>query len=220
MNKRIILIITIIALLASVISCKAAEDNLQSETAADIPEPTLTPIKEPEPESSREEYVVFGSLEEFDEYLKTAEEGEDIAALGALKRYYIPTGIPENYELYKITAGIVDIGFWYLPKEYLESGGYPIEAEAKQMHYLFISPRYEDDMEILYQQLEISEDKQSEDYYVRESGGTKLLFCQQDDAVMGLYLPAENNAVGEAQPDSIKTPDPADLCRAASVTVE
>ena len=83
--------------------------------------------------------VSFSSLDEFVSYLNSEEKGEDIANLASLKSYYLPTAIPEGYELYKITAGAADIGFWYLPQEFLSSVESMRDAEAQQKHFLFIS---------------------------------------------------------------------------------
>ncbi len=83
--------------------------------------------------------VSFSSLDEFASCLNSAEKGEDIADLASLKSYYLPIAIPEGYELYKITAGAADIGFWYLPQEFLSSVESMRDAEAQQKHFLFIS---------------------------------------------------------------------------------
>lgn len=87
------------------------------------------------------EYDVFSSLEEFSDYLAMVQPGEGISNLASLEYYFLPVGIPEGFELYKITSGIVNIGFWYLPKTALTSEENIRSAEARENNFLFISPR-------------------------------------------------------------------------------
>ena len=82
--------------------------------------------------------VVFYSLEEFNDAILNAKGGEDIANLAGLDSYRLPTNLPENYKLYKITAGVVDVGFWYMPEECLTSVN---SAEANGRHFMFVYGR-------------------------------------------------------------------------------
>ena len=85
--------------------------------------------------------VAFTTEEAFVEYLQSPEKGDDIAKLEGLKKYYILENPPEGFSLYKITAGCVDIGFWYVPNEYMLSRDKMLEAESQGNYYLFIYSR-------------------------------------------------------------------------------
>lgn len=97
-------------------------------------------IREDELYVSPEDLDVFYDLESFLDYAATAPSG-GIADLASLEYFYLPTGIPEEYRLYKITAAKNDIGFWYLPEEALASDDARLSAESRNEHFLFISPR-------------------------------------------------------------------------------
>lgn len=97
-------------------------------------------IREDELYVSPEDLDVFYDLESFLDYAATAPSG-GIADLASLEYFYLPTGIPEEYRLYKITAAKNDIGFWYLPEEALASDDTRLSAESRNEHFLFISPR-------------------------------------------------------------------------------
>ena len=97
-------------------------------------------IREDEFDVSPEDLDMFYDLESFLDYVATAPSG-GIADLASLEYFFLPTGIPEEYRLYKITAAKNDIGFWYLPEEALASDDTRLSAESRNEHFLFISPR-------------------------------------------------------------------------------
>ena len=141
--------------------------------------------------ASEADLMPFASLEEFTSYLKNAEEGGDVADLAMLNEYYLPAGIPDEYKLYKITAGIVDIGFWYLPEEYLVSKDAILSAEAEQKHFLFISPRRSSSMDNLVEQFNMNENELvDESYYVHEAS-TDIILWEEDAKALTLYMPID-----------------------------
>ena len=81
----------------------------------------------------------FSTLEEFEQAALTGQQGA--ANMAALYRYCLPTGIPENYQLYKITVTGVDIAFWYLPAEELTSRETIEAAENAEKYFKFIDER-------------------------------------------------------------------------------
>ena len=88
----------------------------------------------------------FASLEEFNNYLENGyisqeNEGRYDPDLASLKRYYLPTNIPENYKLYKITTGTDALSFWYLPEDCLVDDQTRFSSEANKKHFVFYSPR-------------------------------------------------------------------------------
>jgi hypothetical protein len=174
-----------------------AETNLQEEIFED-------PV----------DLISFSSLEEFDSYLKIAEKGGDVADLSSLKKYHLPTAIPEGYKLYKITAGINDIGFWYLPESYLDSEDKFLSGESSQQHFLFISTRNSLDMEGIKAQFNINNDDLiNNSYYVHESS-TSIVFWEQEGDVLMLYLPVDISSKYNNR-DGIST-----LCKSKVVNIE
>lgn len=81
----------------------------------------------------------FSSLEEFEEAALTGQTG--VANMAALYRYCLPTGLPEEYKLYKITVTGADTAFWYLPEEELASEETIAAAEDGQKYFKFITQR-------------------------------------------------------------------------------
>lgn len=141
--------------------------------------------------ASEVDLMSFASLEDFSSYLKNAKKGGDVADLAMLDEYYLPAGIPDEYKLYKITAGIVDIGFWYLPEEYLVSNDAILGAEAEQKHFLFISPRRSSDMDNMVEQFNINRNELiDERYYVHESS-TDIVLWEEDAKTLMLYVPID-----------------------------
>lgn len=81
----------------------------------------------------------FSSLEEFEEAALTGQTG--VANMAALYRYCLPTGLPEEYKLYKITVTGADIAFWYLQEADLVSAETIAAAEDGQKYFKFIDER-------------------------------------------------------------------------------
>ena len=81
----------------------------------------------------------FSSLEEFEEAALTGQQGA--ANMAVLYRYCLPTGIPENHQLYKVTVTGADIAFWYLPAEELTSRETIEAAEDAEKYFKFVDER-------------------------------------------------------------------------------
>ena len=141
-----------------------------------------------EVQDSAADLVVFSDLDAFTAYAVSAEKETDAADLASLRDYFVPTGIPETYQLYKITAGIADIGFWYLPEECLSSTDAILEAESSQKHFLFLSTRGTDELGSVIAQLGAAENELVDDKYLVREG--KVIWKQNHTLLM-LYLPAD-----------------------------
>lgn len=141
----------------------------------DITEPAVEEI-EPTESGDQEDISVypadldvFYSLESFLEYAATVESG-GVADLTSLEYFYLPTGIPDGYRLYKITAAKNDIGFWYLPEDACASDDTILTAELRSEHFIFISPRAH------------------ESWF---AGDETLLTWQENTDLLMLYLPKD-----------------------------
>ena len=84
--------------------------------------------------------VTFYSLEELESASNAEPSLDDPADMTGLRRYWLPTGLPEGYKLYKITATAADIAFWYLPEDVIASGNTEA-AEKEELHFVFICQR-------------------------------------------------------------------------------
>lgn len=159
------------------IGCQNTEAPVAENNIAETAAPT-----EPEAPASEEPFVsvpdlmMFSSLEEFNDYLVSSGEQEDIANLSNLDRYYLPVGLPEEYQIYKITPGTEDIGFWYLPEQYHRPPGAMLDAEAQQKNFLFLMLRNSYDPKTVLAQLD---------------GVENLIAWEEAGTVLMLYLPAE-----------------------------
>lgn len=145
-------------------------------------------------QDSAADLVVFSDIDAFAAYALSAEKEEDAAELASLHNYFVPTGIPEAYQLYKITAGASDIGFWYLPEECLSSGDAILEAEAGQKHFLFLSTRGTDELGRVIALFGAAENELLDGKYLVCEGTDRMVIWEQDHAMLMLYLPANYEA--------------------------
>lgn len=154
--------------------------------------PTPKPVAEPteEPEDIPADMMVFTTLEEFNTYLSTKSSTKDLAALGTLERYFLPTGLPEDYVLYKITAGIIDIGFWYMPREYLSSRDGVHESESQQKHFLFVSGRGRNSLAAIIEKDGASSKDLIDGRYYEPPQAPGMLYWEEDGELIYMYLPA------------------------------
>ena len=152
-----------------IFACCLVGCSSQLEAIAPTPEATVPIEASSESESYAESVDMFYDLESF---LECAEnpESEGLADLASLEYFYLPTGIPEGYRLYKITAAKNDIGFWYLPEEALASDDARLSAESRNEHFLFLSPRV---------------------YYDGFGGDETILTWQENGDFLMLYLPKD-----------------------------
>lgn len=159
-----------------------------------------TPISEIPTEKSEQAYACiegiasFRTQGELDNCISKAAFAEDPANLAALESYYLPTGIPEGYHLYKINVGSVDIGFWYLPEEYIKSGTTDM-GEAEQKHYHFICGREHDFDAIVKDQKMSSKVVTTENfrYFIDDSG----IFWEMDGTTFMLFPPKDRGLTKE-----------------------
>ncbi len=201
--KKILLTIILpcFALSFLILGCGDAQDvgeengHEPSSTMSNSDSPGTTPTCTEEISYSPADLVSFSNLDEFGSYLNSAEKGEDIANLASLKSYYLPTALPQGYELYKITAGTADIGFWYLPHECLYSVESIQDAESRQKHFLFISTRGTYDFNGIKTQFNITDDELiNNKYFFRESSSPIVIWEEHGTALM-LYLPVNLEAL-------------------------
>ncbi|MCL2397135.1 MAG: hypothetical protein FWC93_03625, partial [Defluviitaleaceae bacterium] len=59
--------------------------------------------------------------------------------------FYLPIGIPEEYQLYRLTICENFVTSWFLPEEYLTSGVEMRRADARQQHFMFSFTRWDMD---------------------------------------------------------------------------
>ena len=152
-----------------------------------ISEPTEnTPVQQDVLVSEEiDEMIVFSDLEHFQEYLFSTDN--DITGLHTLERYYLPAGIPEEYQIYKITAGSSDIGFWYLPEQNQTSPGAMLDAESQKKHFLFIMMQDDYDLDTVLASFSNTDvEPQSGKYFLQTEN---MVIWQKSGTVLLMYLP-------------------------------
>ncbi|MBR4954128.1 MAG: hypothetical protein IKZ30_06365, partial [Oscillospiraceae bacterium] len=116
----------------------------------------------------------------------------DIADLASLKEISVPTGLPEGYMLYKITAGSADIAFWYLPEECLVGISETQVAEAEHKNYMFIDSRGSYDFDTILAQHGGSRSSLiNGKYFITTLSAVETVIWEQDGNVFFLYLPLD-----------------------------
>jgi len=142
--------------------------------------------------------LVFFSLEEFLDAYNAVRAGistEDIARLesganlATLETIYFPIGIPEEYQLYRITVNVETVGFWYLREDDLVSE-YSIQmALAYQHHYLFFFTRWdmESPMEGVFSQRNATEADLIDGVYLFTPPNKYVWFSDRE--ILTLYTP-------------------------------
>ena len=195
MKKFLFAILPYIALSFLIFGCGYTQDvdegssHDPSSSLGDSDSPDTTPARTDEIFHSPTGLVSFSSLDEFTSYLNSEEKGEGKADLANLKSYYLPTALPQGYELYKITAGTADIGFWYLPHECLSSAESMQDAEARQKHFLFISSRGTYDFNGIKTQFNITDDEMINNKYFLAGSSPSIIIWEEQGTTLMLYLP-------------------------------
>lgn len=180
MRKCLIVFLAIIVILAAISACgsqqvdHSAESNGDSQVCIDDTER-------------------FDSEEEFIQYLQAQKNMYSTAQTGTSAKYYVLKNVPEGYGLYKITAGTCDVGFWYLPSEYLVSDDMIRAGEAAHEYFMLISPIMEYSFPAVLSQNGLTEDNLiGSKYYLKES--TPKLVWEHDGLVMSLYFPTSQKS--------------------------
>ena len=167
-------------------------------SAPDVAEPTL---KEAEPTEAAEQEAIcvypatidsFDSLESFLEYASAAESGDGYADLASLEYFYLPTGLPEGYQLVKINAAGMDIGFYYLPADAAASEENVRMVDTIKDHIQFISSRGVYKFESEMEQFGVTaEDLIDGKYILHEYAEKMMVIWEEDGNVLMLYLPRQ-----------------------------
>ena len=158
--------------------------------------------------------VRYDSLDALVSAAKNPSEHDEIASLSSLDNISVPTGIPDGYSLYKVTAGAVDIAFWYLPNQFLTSNDSILSAEAEQKHFMFIDGRESYGFDEVLEQFGAERTNLIKDkYYVTNTSRQKVIWEDSDGSVLMLYLPKDfstsftTTSSSEAQLQPIITPN-------------
>lgn len=185
--------IVICLMFAMVICCLGG-----CSSAPDVAEPT---VKEAEPTEAAEQEAIcvypatidsFDSLESFLEYVSAAESGDGYADLASLEYFYLPIGLPEGYQLVKVNAGEMDIGFYYLPADADLSEEAVRMVDANKDHIQFISSRGYYKFESEMEQFGVTaEDLVDGKYILHEYAEKMMVVWEEDGNVLMLYLPRQ-----------------------------
>ncbi|MCL2397361.1 MAG: hypothetical protein FWC93_04770, partial [Defluviitaleaceae bacterium] len=182
----------------------------QRESSADDGQPQESQIRASGTQNTQENQIRvsdppdtlrFTSMREFlENHKKVAGDRafEEISALAesvnfmGLERFYLPVGIPEEYQLYRLAVEEGVVALWFLPEEHLVSEGTMRVADARQQHFLFSFTRWEIDSprDIKLGQLRITEDDLVNGAYTRFhfNNNNRLWWTSETEHIM-MYFP-------------------------------
>ena len=191
--KRIIIIVLLIALMFVPIGCSIQESDYENTLAALSPPAALSPVFDE---------LKFTSLHDFLSNYNIIRDGKaddaiaglaESVAFASLERFYIPTGIPESYQLFRITVTEGCVELWYLPEEYLESEETILIATMNRQHFLFSFTRrlnLESPMDGVLRQSGIASDDLIDGKYYFDGGN--LLIWASNGELLFLHIPVLN----------------------------
>lgn len=216
MKKTLCFFLILVMILAVFAACNPQKSNISTQMPIDEAiqheeENQNSSVAAGEFVTSENDLMYFSSEDDLLSYLHSKSRADDIAKTSELEKFYMLKNIPNGYQLYKITVGVCDIGFWYLPVSRLASEDSVKEAESAQEYFLFISPRQQLSFPDVLLQHGMTEDNLLADkYYYKETHNPKLIW-EYDNAVMLLYIPKHQQLMSSDDIErlcelSIKTP--------------
>ncbi len=197
MTKRFFVLFLVFCLALTFTACnKDRDNNIDQPASSNAASVAVTE----DIAVSKVDLMGFTSEVEFNQYLQSPERSNDIAELETLKKYYILENPPEGFSLYKITAGCVDISFWYAPNAYMTSRDKMREAESQGKCYQLIYSRGSYSLSDILTQYGLTEDNLVGNYgkQADEWTGTKYYFTdfmspvyvwEHEGEVMQLFTP-------------------------------
>ena len=140
----------------------------------------------------------FSSLEQFAESHRAARNGRAVGELAdtaksvnfsEIEKFYVPTGIPEAYQLYDITVTEETVSFWYLLEKDLVSDEAISNALSQSQGLQFSFTRWELDspMEGIMRQFDASEEDLIDEKYLFVE--PNMLIWALDRTIAYLYVP-------------------------------
>ena len=162
----------------------------------------------------------FASLEELLVAHKAVREGTASAELTALAEsvkfaeldeFYFPTGIPEEYKLYKISINYLAVNAVYLTESDLVSKE-AIDraiAQQKEFDFCFYRENLENPMEDILEQLDATEKDLVDGIYLFNSPYS--VYWASDRAVLHLYMPLSLSDVKEKDKVNFVSVDAVDI---------
>lgn len=208
MKKTLGIFLILVITLAVFTACNLQQSNISTQIPSDKTihheeENQNSSVATGEIVTSENDLMCFSSEDDLLNYLHSKNRTDDIAQTSELEKFYMLKNIPNDYQLYKITVGVCDIGFWYLPVSSLTSEDSVKEAESAQEHFLFISPRQPLSFPDILLQHGMTEDNLLADkYYYKETPNPKLIW-EYDNSVMLLYLPKQQGFMSSNDVESL-----------------
>lgn len=178
MKKRISVLICIFMLFSLCAACSLT--NTEDDKIERMERRLETPA----------DLITYDTLEDFLAAAKNAVPNDEIDLM-SLEDISVPSSLPDGYTLYKITAGVADIAFWYLPEEYLTDDETADMAEAQQKHFMFIDSRDNYDFDKVLNQLGGDRSQLIDNKYFVGFTSTNVIVWEEDGNVLWLHLPAE-----------------------------
>ena len=161
--KRFLLIVPALFLLFVLVGCGRYENEVYMNGVNTVDVYELTNNDNEVIACKTDDVLEFASVEDFLAAHRTVRASGDISdlvvestylnlpylvesvKLSELKRLYLPTSIPDKYQLYKILVNERTVGFWYLHEEDLVSENAFLNATVQKREFLFCFVRLDVD---------------------------------------------------------------------------
>lgn len=136
--------------------------------------------------------IHFESLEDFLTAAGSSKIGKE-TNLSTINSFYLPDGLPAEYELYKIVVNTYEISFWYMQRSDLSTESTIIAAEQREDYFRFVSVRRDVQdpkgfLEIISQYGGTKKDVTDNGYYVPQEPSNLFIWTEDRDVLM-LFVP-------------------------------
>jgi len=145
--------------------------------------------------------LFFSSFEEFLESYRAVTFGRaygeltrlaESVNLASMGTFYLPIGIPETFQLYRIDINENFVIIWYLPKDFIGLDDAFIRALSQGRDFQFSFSRWDKDDVDLEMSLILHQNNATEENLINEKylfAGQNLLFWSSDNAILLMYTP-------------------------------
>lgn len=218
--KKLLMLVILLCLLMTLVACRHEGETMAGEEAID--------------------FLEFSTLEDFLVAHRAVRLDEDIASLterwggalsasdledavestnfASLETLSLPTGIPEEFQVRKITITNYGITFWYLPEHITVSRDTFWSAISQNPSFQFsISRRQENEMELILQRDNVNREDLIDGKYLFFY--PNMFVWESDGVMLLLYTPTPSHDAGDetrmvtTEIDGISLDDPYAMVR-------
>ena len=152
------------------------------------------PFDEDEMHVSVVDFACFTDIASLREQIVIAKEDkqyDDFTNLRQLTYIMVPTEIPEDYRLFKVAVGVVDVALCYVKSEIVEKGTWEEQntAEAEGKGYVFVMRRKTaaNPLGPIMEQLEFNKENLENGMVFKEL--TRMVYWEQEGHLLSMQIP-------------------------------